>query len=174
MIKRCGALVLGLLVLSASSAFARHDDCWENARYGQRPVVQAQAGFYNAYNGGGYVQPSGYTMGYPTNGVYNAAGANNVAVYQNQMNQTAQVYGYNNAYNQGYAGVGNNYGGGFTTYGNGAYVGVNPWNGYTSNSYNGYTYNQPGYVQYNNAAQYRQPCQNRNAFGGNQRYWISR
>lgn len=172
MIQRCGALVLGLLVLSASAALARHDDCWENARYGQGCGVQVQNGYYNGYNGGGYVQPGGYTMGYPNGGVYNAAGvSNNVAIYQNQMNQTAQVYGYNNAYNMGYAGVGNNYGAGFTTYGNGACVGVNPWNGYTSNSYNGYTYNQPGYTQ---VMQYRQPVYTAPAVCHGQMYWTGR
>ena len=145
MITRCGALVLGLMVMSATSALA-----------------QVTVGF--PVNTGAYTGVSGYSVNYTPN---------NVATYQNQLMQTQQAYSgaygaygaYNGAaYNGSYtAGYNNNaytimgYGSpngvnpAYTSYGNGAaYVGVNPWNGYAGNSYNGYNYSaytQPAYTQ---------------------------
>jgi len=87
MFKRCGALVLGLLTLSASAALA------------QVTFPINNGAFYDPTTGG----RTGYTVNY-SNGV-----SNNVAVYQNQLMQTQQAYNgaysggaYNTAYNSAY------------------------------------------------------------------------
>lgn len=161
MYKACGALVLGLLVLgsSAASAQCRNNNVLTNGAYGvQSYGVQsygAQSGaYYDARTGGRYVNPN--------QTVYN--NNNNVAVYQQQLNQAAQVNAYSQ-YNNGYANNGyanNAYGNAYNNqvsyqgynqvtvtpnqaYGYNVnqpgYVQVNPWNGQATNTYNGYSYN---------------------------------
>ena len=78
MIKRCGALVLGLLVLSASAALAQVSFPINN-------------GWYTTYNVG---YNNGAGMAVP----------NNVAIYQNQLMQTQMAY--NGAYTGAYNGYG--------------------------------------------------------------------
>ena len=149
MFKRCGALVLGLLVLSSSAAVAQ-GHCRNNrgplvnglaaqgayGAYGASYGVQSGA-FYDARTGGRYVNPNN---GIYNNGVYSAAGvSSNVGVYQDQLRQTAQVQAYNQAYGNPY---GNAYG---NTYANASGYGGANYNGY--DQYNqGYAINQPGHV----------------------------
>ena len=138
----------------SGTAYARHDDVWENARYGQSrcgggvsnalgysngyaggPLANMQfpvnngvasAGFYDARTGGRYVGPNNLSYG-----VYNSAGVysnNNVAVYQAQLQQTYAVQGYNQGYNNG--GYSNGY---VNPYSYNGGVTVSP---YVNNSYN--------------------------------------
>ena len=178
MFKSCGALVLGLLVLSSSPSFAQCRNI-SPAQYASQYSYNngygaqvASGAYYDARSGGRYVNP----------GYVNPLVANNVAVYQAQLNQSYQVGAngylgqgynqYNNGYNAGYVNpYGNAYTAGFNQItvqpqyspNQVGYVGVNPWNGYGGNSYNGYSYQMQGQGRHHHEHEHE---------GG--RFWLNR